>query len=244
MLTNNIMIEEIPNNKIKLDIPTFVCDSQLTKKDINPLPNYHHFSTFIGIPKSGKSSLSISLLTTKKPLRLYYKIFHNIIYVCPQHSRKSMKKNPLDDLADEKVFDDLDLESLQQIHEQIKEYADDDENTLIYIDDCSSSLKNHEIQKYLQMLIQNRRHLRLSIFLIAHNFNLIPLNLRKLINVVFLFKPPNKKEFLSVFDEVLFYDKNVMNDVFNITFRKPHDFLMIDITNQKLFRNFNELKFN
>ena len=235
------MIQEIENKKIKLDLPSFICDSQLSKRDISPLPNQHHFATFIGIPRSGKTSLSISLLQTKKPLKLYYKTFHNIIYVCPNHSRRSLKKNPFDDLADDKIYDDLTLESLEQIYEQIQEYSEDDENTLLYVDDCSSSLKDHEIQKFLQMLVQNRRHLRLSVWLISHNWNLIPLTLRKLINIIYLFKPPNKKEFLNIFDEVLFHDKKIMLEIFTHVYKNPHDFLLIDTEHMKLYRNFNLL---
>ena len=84
------MIIEIQNSKIKLDVPSFNCDYKLTKRDISPLINHHHFYTFIGIPKSGKTSLAVGLLSTKGKNKVYYKTFHNIILVCPTNSLNSL----------------------------------------------------------------------------------------------------------------------------------------------------------
>lgn len=236
------MIEEIPNNNIKLEIPSFLCDYQLTKRDIKPLPNTHHFMVFTGPPGSGKTSLSIGLLTTKGKNKIYKNVFHNVILVCPSNSRKSIKNDPFSDLAEEKVFYELNSENLETIHDMVKLYSDDEENTLLYIDDCAASLKNGENQNILKMLIQNRRHLRLSIWIISQTYNLIPLNIRKLINILVMFKPTNKKEYLSVFEEIMFYDKNNANEIFNYTYKKRHDFLLLNTDTQHIYKKFNQLK--
>jgi len=43
-------------------------------------------------------------------------------------------------------------------------------------------------------LINNRRHYRLSIFLLVQYYNSIPLQIRRLTTAISLFKPANKKE--------------------------------------------------
>lgn len=102
----------------------------------------------------------------------------------PSNSRRSLKNDPFDDVAEEKKFSQLNGETFEEVFELIQGYASDDENKLLCCDDCASSLKDAENQRILTMLIQNRRHLRLSIWFLVQPQNIIPLNMRKINNTL------------------------------------------------------------
>jgi len=240
-------ISEIENN-IKLTIPTFLCDKALG--DIpQPFPSQNFFMVFSAPPRSGKTSLSISLLTTKNNKKsgkksIYRNVFDNIIVVMPKNSMKSLKTNPFENLDDDKVYHDLDYETLENIYGQILDYASEDEQTLLFLDDVATSLKDNEILKFLNTMVCNRRHLKLSIMLLTQYLNSIPLLLRKNISHLSLFKLGNKKEYKSVYEELIPSDKTQFEQIVKYAFQKPHDNLFLDILNNKYYRNFNLLKFD
>ena len=60
--------------------------------------NNFGFTGVIGKPGSGKTSLVISMLTSKKENRVFRKVFDNVLLVMPTCSRESMKKNPFKNL--------------------------------------------------------------------------------------------------------------------------------------------------
>ena len=73
-------------------------------------------------------------------------------------------------------------------------YAQEEEDTLLLIDDYASELKNNCLLKLLNSLVNNRRHLRLSIWMGVQTYKSIPLSNRKTINVLVLFKCMNKEQ--------------------------------------------------
>lgn len=232
-------------NKLVLDIPKFKCDNVLG--DIpEPLPNKNFFMCFVGKPRSGKTSTAISLLSQKKNKKkktksIYRGVFDNILVVCPKNSLLSLKKNVFETLDDDKIFYDLNYETLENIYEKINNYRDNDEQTLLYIDDMASSLKNNDLLQLFNKLICNRRHLKLSCMFITQYLNSIPLSNRKLISHIFLWKCNNKKEYKNIYEELMPMDKYLFDDIVNYTFEKPHDFLFMDVDNNIFYKNFNKL---
>ena len=87
-----VTLTEIPNNDIQLTIPKFTCDSSLGDHIKEPLPDKSFFMIISGKPASGKTSLAVSLLTSKGKNRVYRKCFDHIIVFMPRHSLNSMKK--------------------------------------------------------------------------------------------------------------------------------------------------------
>lgn len=144
----NKKFELEPSNYNKLNCVKLGCDRPLSNRLIKPpFPNQSFFMTVVGKPGSGKSTYMFSLLTTKtKNDRIYYKVFKDIIYVCPKNSRASIKDNPLEDL--ETVFDELGEDVRDTIIDNKSRYDETPEknyNQLLIIDDCSSDLKNLKI---------------------------------------------------------------------------------------------------
>jgi len=241
------MISEIDNN-INLTIPKFTVDNSLG--DIpTPFPKQSFYMVFSGPPRSGKTSLAVSLLTTKNNQKsckksIYRNVFDNIIVIMPRNSLKSLKNSPFDGLDDDKVYHELDFETLETIYNKIHEYRENDEQTLLFIDDMASSLKDNELLKYFNNMISNRRHLKLSVMMLTQYLNSIPLSNRRLISHIFCWRCSNKKEYKAIYEELIPSDKGQFEDIVKYCFKNPHDNLMIDTNNGKYYRNFNELKFN
>ena len=120
---------------------------------------------FCGKPASGKSSLFTALLTQHK---LHKKKFENVLLCMPMHSFTSMaeESNPFLDL----------------------------ENRLFIIDDYASQMKDANLLRLLLVMINNRRHRFVSIFVSVQTYKSVPLGLRRTVNVCVLFKIHNKAE--------------------------------------------------
>ncbi len=233
-------ITEIKND-LQLDIPDFVCDKSLGDHIQQPFPNSHHFLCLCGPPGFGKTSLAMGLLSTKGKYRQYRKVFHNIYLFMPKHSQSSLKKSPFKNHDEEKIFDELNYQNLEDVYGKVKGGAEEDQNNLLILDDMTADLKNHENLKFFMMLINNRRHLRLSIWILVQSYIAIPLNLRKTISHLVMFKPANKKEYISLFEELLHLPKDVAEAVTQYVYKGKHDFLFVNIFTGELYKNFNKL---
>jgi len=228
-----------------LPLPKLTCDKDLCGIPV-PLPgsdNVHFALILSGRPASGKTSLAISLLTAKNKDRVYRGRFDNIIVYVPSHSLKSLKKNPFEDLSEEKINHELNFENLEETYEQIKENSNNDETTLLYLDDMASDMKqNMRVQELFNRIVLNRRHLKCSVFFLTQYFRAVPPNVRKNISHVILYKTLNKLENTAVFDEIISMNEKDMDKLFDYVFDKRFNFLMIDINKHKFYKNFNELR--
>jgi hypothetical protein len=235
------MITEIPN-PVKLKQPKFTCDRLLSDKIPAPFPNHSGFFICIsGAPGSGKTTLAMSTLLGVGKQRCYRGIFQNIFIVCPPSSLASMEKNPFQDHPPEKIFSELSLEAMDQIETMAMEAREDDEFSLLLIDDVSADLKNKEVKKVMQRLCLNRRHKNLPIILLSQSLNLIPLTIRKSFSHIFLYKFLNKKELDNVYAEMITLDRKKADALMRYVYQDKHDHLMIDINLGKYYRNLNEL---
>ena len=159
----------------------------------------------------------------------------------PLESIRSLKNNPFKDVDEKKVFHELTAENLQEAYEILQEFAEDEENSLIYMDDMASYMKDNSVKQLLNMIVRNRRHLRCSIMNCVQSYNSIPLDNRKLITHLWLGKITNKKEGDNIFTELMFQPREVYDAVLRYTFKKPHDFLYLDINNNEMYKNWNKL---
>ena len=187
------------NKKMNLKVPEFVCDQSplgehLDKYDVLKHLNNYGFNAIVGKPGSGKTSLLISFLTGKGPSKVYRKVFDNVLLVMPNSSIPSMKKNVFKNHHEDKMFNELNFNSMDNIMNKLHSYTEEKENTLLILDDVGASLKNKELQKQLRELIYNRRHLKCQIIMLVQSFTSIPKEIRKSFTNIFMFKP-SKVEF-------------------------------------------------
>lgn len=217
-----------------------LCDGglheKLNKYDLTKFMNEHSTNLLIGKPKSGKTSLLYSLF--KSPL-LFKKVYHNIFLFQPSASRASMKDKLFDKLPDENKFDELTFENLSEVMDTIKS-EDKDYNNCIIFDDCGSKLKNKELKQIFKELIQNRRHLRCSIYFLVQTWFSIEKDIRKLFSNIFVFRV-SKKELETIFDEVVEQKKCYVGDIAKIVYDEPYKYLFINTDSQRLFKCFDEL---
>ena len=236
------------NDEIKLDIPKFLCDNDAVGSHLNDHPltallNVYGFTCLIGRPGSGKSSMAISLMTQKEP-KIYRKSHHHVIVMMPANSIGSLKKNPFKCLPSENIYNELTDQSINQVFQNIDSASKEDEKTLLFIDDMTADLKKSKfIIETLKRMIYNRRHLKLNIIITAQSYVNMPLDIRKNITNLILFKPP-KKEMELIFAEMIESKKELFNEVMKITYDKSHNFLFVNIPSQRMFKNFDELIFH
>ena len=108
----------------------------------------------------------------------------------------------------------------------------------------TASLKSTSyIQETLKKLIYNRRHLKLNIIITAQSYCNIPLDIRKNVQNMILFKP-SKKEFELVFDELFETKKDIALSIMKLAYVDKHNFLFVNVPSQRLFKNFDEIIIN
>ena len=200
--------------------------------------NKYNFTGVIGKPGSGKTSLIMSWLTSKK---VFKKMFHHVIVVMPSSSIHSMKKNPFKNHDEDKMYEELNLDTINTIYSKLEESSAEKHSTLLILDDIGASLKNNSIKTIMRKIIYNRRHLKVSIIVLLQSFMSLEKEIRKLFNNVIMFKP-SKVEFENLFEELFETNKDMALDIMNIAYDKPHNYLVLNVDTQKLYKGFDELQ--
>ena len=228
-------------SNIKLSLPKFSCDGILSPQIQAPLPNKHHTWVFSGKPGSGKTSLAISLLTSRGKKKQYRGVFDHIFVIMPNSSLNSLQRNPFKDHDEDKIFHELTEEVLDTITARLQDNASYYENSLILCDDFASSLKDGAILKALNHLAHNRRHYRVSLWFLVQGTRFLPRSFRRLITHLALWKFNHQDEMKQIKEEFSPLPSKQMDEVFRYAFKEKHDFLYFDLEKQKLYRNFNKL---
>lgn len=222
----------------------FICDGgihpKLDKYEFSKHGlNKHSFSYIVGSPGSGKSNFTQNLFKNKNLLR---KCFHNIFYISPSSS--SLKDDIFNKLPEDKRFIELNEDTLSIILTRCEESTKEEKN-MIVIDDCAASLKDNNLFKMFQRLVFNRRHIGggVSIIIISQNYNLLPLQLRKTINNLILFKP-KFTELNLVNEELLNLPKKDLKKVSEFFYDEKFNFMMVNLDTGKYFKNFDSVIFH
>jgi hypothetical protein len=210
--------------------------------------NIPHRNGFIyalcGSGGSGKSSLLLSMF---KSTKFYRKKYDNIYLFTPKSSFLSVEKHPFE--KHNKVFHELDIETLDEIYNELNDFKEnsinegiDIENSIIIIDDYANALKDNELTIYLNKMIIKARHLSCCFLFTLQSYYLLPLILRKQITNCSIFKPKNKKEWETIADELLNLNKENALQLNNYIFDTPYNHLDIDTLNNNIYKNFNKLE--
>ena len=240
----NYSIKIKKNKKLNLNIPEFTCDhnpigEHLNKYDMLSHLNSYNFSAFIGKPGSGKTSLLISFLSGKKHNKIFRKCFNNVLLVMPTASIESMKNNIFKKHHEDKMYNELNYTTINDIYNKLNSYSSEKENTLLIMDDVGASLKDNSIQKILKTIIYNRRHLKVSIIMLCQSYLSIVKEIRKLISNIFMFKP-SKTEMINFMEELFECKKEAALDLLSL-YQNKHDYLMLNVDSQRIFLNFDEV---
>jgi hypothetical protein len=239
-------IKTIKHDRLDLKIPEFRCDHGFNEK-LNDIPMLSHLNNYslnvlCGKSGSGKTSLLVSFLTGKSENKVYRKCFDNVVVVMPTNSRQSLKKNIFEHHPQNKLFDELNLESITKIYEMLEEAVSEEpkKNTLLILDDVGASLKKKEILFLLKKIIFNRRHLRCHIICLVQSYISLPLEIRKLSTNVIAFKPA-KPEAENLFRELFETKHDMMDKIIKYVYKKKGDYLFLNVDSQKMYKDFDEL---
>lgn len=228
---------------VKLKLPVFEVDKPLSPHlDDVPLLSYLNKSfacSFIGRAGSGKTSLMTGLLQTKKKFK---KVFHKIYLFMPSYSRNSMKECIFDCLPQDQIYHDLTLETLTDVYEKIEENTKDDLLSLIIFDDVQDKFKG-ECEKLLLKIINNRRHLRTCLMVVAQSYKKMSLDVRKALTNHFLFNL-SKEDYDIIHEERIYLPKPYWDTILT-EYRKSNEnkgnFLFLDPELSKIFINWDEV---
>jgi len=230
--------------KPKLEPTKMNCDKDLHKRlndyELTKHLNSHSTNLLLGKPKSGKSSLMWSMLRSKKLLN---KVYSNVYLFQPQASRESIKNNIFKKHDPEKIFDELDFDSLYGVMERLKA-SDRKETNCIIFDDQAAYLKNKETMRLFKELIFNRRHLRCSIFFLNQSWMAVPKELRRMFSNIFIFKVGHN-EMTNLFEEIVESNKirKLQPTIMKLVYNKPYQYLFINLDQQAFFKGFDRINF-
>lgn len=241
-------IEIVEHKHPPLKIPECVCDDELHER----LNNYELLKVafnkqstatlIVGKPGQGKTTFIQSLFSTRNGLRGKYS---KIYLFCPPRSRDSMLDGALNQLEEERIYDELNYDNLDEVIEMCKMDNDNRLKTkykfMLIFDDMGAYLKNKNTLKLFNELMMNRRHMRISVVFLVQTFYSVSKEMRRLFTNFFIFKV-NKRALAEIFDEILEeQNKELINDVSRLVYDKPHSFLYINSDNGRLFKNWDEI---
>lgn len=228
----NLEKPKLPKVKMNCDD---IIDEKLTKYPmIDDVWSRSSYNIIVGKMGQGKTSLVTNLVK-----RCFKKCFHTIYVIMPENSRASLDNDIFGkNLPENQLFDTLDENILQEIYQNMKEDSSEGYYSLLIIDDFQAQLKDKNIIKMLQKIITKMRHLRCSIFLLQQSFQALVKPLRELVSNLILFDL-GKSQLSKIFEEVVQLDKTKYENLTQICFKEPHDWLLINLNRSKnIYRNF------
>lgn len=233
----------INNKEPNLKRPTFLVDGKLDSKldlyEITKLMNKSNFTLFLGPAGSGKTSMIISFLNTEN---LFKRVYHTVYLFMGKNSRDSIKGTFFDkQIPPEQIYDDLTEDNLNEVYNKIKDDAEEGYLSLILMDDVQRQMKDKKVEKLLLHMVNNRRHLKTSIWCANQNYINIPRPVRLGLTNIFCWKV-KKREIENLLTEQIELPKDKFEEINKLCFKEPHDFMFLDSNSQRLFSCWNEIK--
>jgi hypothetical protein len=144
-------------------------------------------------------------------------------------------------LPKDQVYDELNVDNLQEVMDRIRIDAAKGLNSLIIFDDQTAHLKKKDTMQLFKELIYNRRHLHTSLYFCVQTYYSVPKDLRRLWTNLFVFKT-SKDELQNIWTELIEYDEMLLPKVRKLVYDKPYQYLFLNTDTQRLFKQFDEIK--
>jgi thymidine kinase len=225
---------------VKMNCDDIIAEKLTKYPMINEAFSTTSFNILCGRMGSGKTSLLTSLVK-----KVFKKCFETIYVFMPSNSRASIENDIYGKhLPEDQLFDTLTLENITSVYNSIQENSAECYNSLIIIDDFQVALKDPDILKVLQKIITKMRHLRTTIFLLQQNFQALAKPLRELASNLIIFNL-GRSQLTKVFEEVIQLHKDKFQEIVDISFKDPHDWILINLhKSRSIYRNFDKLIIN
>ena len=245
----SLEIKQEKNKKLKIMNTANNLDKQLCDSLPIPLPNYSGFNWVIsGASGSGKTTLMTSVMSARKKNGIrqsYRKVFDKIVICSPTLGQgKSAKNDPFYDVPGDQKFKVFNNDVMNEMYTMLEANRENDEHSVLILDDIGSQLrKSAGAEKQLVSLLQNRRHVFTSVFILVQRFRDIPTGIRANMSHFVTFRPKNMLEEEAICAELLPFKKQCWRQIMDYIFSNEDkfSFLMVDMslkeTNKYLYYN-------
>lgn len=209
-----------------------------------PLPNFKTRSNFImsiiACTGSGKSVLISNLI------RIYYKNVFNKIYFCSSNITDDNKV--YDNAYSSVIFDEL--RTFQTIDNNIinyikmdiendEDFEEKDFKALIIIDDLISEVANKKNKDLIKFILKSR-HLKCSVIIVSHKYNLLPSIIRNNLTHIILFRTKSNLELDAIYKGIIDIDYDLFIKLYHDATDENHSFLysVLNKNPQLYYKNF------
>lgn len=201
-----------------------------------------NFITAIVAPTGSGKSVLVSNLIRK----FYYKQFDKI-YFCSSNVSEDGKVydeayNAIE-FDETRVFPDINDDIATYIKMDIEtddDFEKKDFRTLLIIDDLITSItkRNKELIKF----ILKSRHLKCSVLIITHKFNMLLPVIRNVLTHIIIFRSKSKQELETIYKGIIDLDYDDWLQAYTYATSEKHSFLYVVLNKnpQLYFRNFDE----
>lgn len=220
-------------------------DNQLIKSD-DVLPLGSRIFAIIGPKGSGKSSVVLSLLTSKKsPFRKYFK---HILLVSPT-AQYDDKMKPLQEevAAEGHYWDALTEGTAEEITDELNRLNESYQGkkrlqNLIILDDVTHSFPTGRKPSKISSLFTNSRHLKASIWVITHKYGSMPHIFRNQVDALFIFRTNSRQE-IEALKRDLNCDEETLEENLKKATEEDHSFLYINLVGGKcrMYKRFDKM---
>ena len=253
----SLEIKEQPNKKLKIVNTANNLDKEIAPNLPEPLPRYSGFNFVVSGPSgSGKTTLLTSLMTARKKNGLpqsYRRCFDKILICSPTLGQgKSQKNDPFADVPGNQKWKAFDNQAMDEMYEMLEANRDEEDHSVLILDDIGAQLrKSAGAEKKLVSLLQNRRHVFCSVFILVQKFRDLPTGIRNNMSHFVSFRPKNQLETEAICSEMFPFCKKNYQQIMDYVFDNDDkfSFLLVDMslkqTNKfRYFNKFNEMFIN
>lgn len=227
-----------PNlKKVKMNVDDIIDDKLMKYPMSADLFSRTSFNIILGKMGQGKTSLITNFVKT-----IFRRCFEHMIVFIPTGSRRSIENDIYGKhLPEADLYDALTADNLDEVIEKLEENADNEENTLIIIDDFQSALKDPDVLARLQKIVTRMRHMRVTIFILQQNFQKMAKFMRELVTNVITFNV-GKSQLDKLFEETVQLDKNKFQALIDLAFQERNDWIAINVNgNRNVYRMFDRI---
>jgi hypothetical protein len=229
----------VEENALKIYPTKQVIDARLGLP--SPFQDRNQVFVITGGQGTGKSTwLNSALTCRKRDGKIFAGCFTRVFYATPEECfYGSEKEHPMKRHIPSRLFHKFDVAMLKSVVEQALENKhENNESSILVIDDFSEELKNAETIQMLKKIINKHRHYNLTIVLSVLTMKSIPKSIRSLIDVYVIFKPKGLLEMEHYTNEIFGLSKQEMTHLLDFVFDGPHHFLMYFNKTNKFYKNF------
>lgn len=231
-------------SKPKMKPVKMLCDDIIDEKILKypmtaDLFSRTSFNVILGKMGSGKTTLVTNLVKT-----VFKRCFEHIIVFIPASSRRSIENDIYGkNIPKADLYDTLTEENLDEVIEKIEENSENEENTLLIIDDFQAALKDPDVLMRLQKIVTRMRHMRTTIFILQQNFQKMAKFLRELVTNVITFNT-GKSQLTKLFEETVQIDRDQFQALVDLAFQEKNDWIAINVNGARnIYRGFDRIVF-